>query len=65
MTPKLKEDNQFAKWFRDWMAVIQRSRASVGHRSSEKTANVDGQEHFNDAHLFGPKGRNASGRDFA
>lgn len=65
MTPKLKVDNQFAKWFRDWVAVIQRSRASVEHTPSEKTAAANGQEHSDGAHLFGPKLRTASGRYFA
>ncbi len=62
MTPKVKENKEFARWLRDWIKVIQRNRAPVEHTLPEKTASADGQEHSDDAHLFGPKRRAASGR---
>jgi hypothetical protein len=62
MTPKFKENKEFAKWLRDWIAVIQQNRASVEHTPPQKTARADGQEHSDGAHLFGPKRRAASGR---
>jgi hypothetical protein len=55
MAPKIKENKEFAKWFRDWIAVIQQNRASLERTLPEKTASADGQEHSDGAHLFGPK----------
>ena len=62
MTPKVKENKEFARWLRDWIKVIQRNPAPVEHTPPEKTASADGQEHSDDAHLSGPRRRAASGR---
>jgi hypothetical protein len=62
MKPKVKQNKEFAKWFRDWIEVIQQNRASVERMRSGKTAGVDGQEHSDGARLLGPKRRVASGR---
>lgn len=41
MTPEVKEQNQeFAKWFGEWIAVAQRSRASVESTFSKSNAEV-------------------------
>ena len=45
MTPKVKENKEFAKWFRDWIAVIQQNRASVERALRENNTSADGQEH--------------------
>jgi len=62
MKPMVKQYKEFAKWFRDWIEVIQQNRASVERIRPEKTASVDGQEHSDGARLLGPKRRVASGR---
>lgn len=62
MTPKVKENKEFARWLRDWIKVIQGNRAPVEHTPPEKTASAEGQEHSDDTHLFGPRRRAAFGR---
>jgi len=62
MTPKHKENNEFAKWVRDWIAVIQQNRDPVEGRLSEKTAHADKQEYSDGTCLLGPKLRAESGR---
>ena len=61
MTPKHKENKQFAKWVRDWIAVIQLNRDPVEGKLSEKTVRADKQEHSEGAYLFGQKLRAESG----
>ena len=65
MTPKVKENKDFARWLWDWTAAIQQKRASAEHTPAEETARADGQEHSDGAHLFGPKQRAASGKQVA
>jgi hypothetical protein len=55
MTPKVEEKAVFANWFRDWLAVIQQSRACVEGILPENAGSADGQEHSDGAHLLGPK----------
>ena len=62
MKSKVKQDNEFAKWFRDWIEVTQQNRASVERIPPEKAASVDGQEHPDGARQLGPKRRATSGR---
>jgi len=62
MTPRHKENIEFAKWVRDWIAVIEQKRDSVEGKLSEKTASADKQEHSDGAHLSDPKLRPESGR---
>ena len=62
MTPKVKENKEFANWLRDWINVIQRNPVRVEHTPRVKTASADGQEYSDDPHLFGPRRRSASGR---
>jgi hypothetical protein len=45
MTPKVKENKEFAEWFRDWIAIIQQNRASVERALRENKISADGQEH--------------------
>ena len=61
MTPKVKENKEFAKWLQDWTAVTQQNRTSVDHTPPEKTARADRQKHPDGAHLPGPNQRAASG----
>jgi hypothetical protein len=62
MKTKVKQDKEFAKWFRDWIEATQRNRASVERIRPEKTARVVVSEHPDGARLLGPKRRIASGR---
>ena len=62
MTPRHQENEEFAKWVRDWIAVIQQKRDSVEGKLSEKTASDDKEEHSDGAHLSDPKLRAESGR---
>jgi hypothetical protein len=62
MTPKHKENEKFAKWIRDWIAVIEQQRDPVEGKLSEKTASTDKQEHSDGAHLLDPKLHAESGR---
>jgi len=55
MTPKYKENKEFAKWVRDWIAAIEQKGDSVEGRLFEKTASADKQEHADGAHLLDPK----------
>ena len=59
--PEDTENRAFVNWFREWIAIIDEHRASVD-RIRVKTANTDGQDHPEDAHLAGPRQRAASGR---
>ena len=45
MSPKVKRNKEFDKWFGQWAAVIERSRVLVEHRPPEKTASADEQEY--------------------
>jgi hypothetical protein len=65
MKPIVKQNKEFAKWFRDWIEVIQQNRAAVERIRPEKTASVDGEEHSDCASVPGPKRRVASGRNVA
>jgi hypothetical protein len=60
MTPKHKENKEFVKWVRDWIAVIEQNRDPG--TLSEKTASPDKQEHSEDAYPLTPKPRAESGR---
>jgi hypothetical protein len=62
MTSKVKENEELAEWFRDWIAVIQQSLASVERTLPEKTAGANVQEHSDGTYLLGPELRAASGR---
>ena len=62
MAPKVKENREFIKWLRDWIAAIQQNGASVEHTPPEKTTRTNGQEHSDGAHLLGPKRRAKFGR---
>jgi hypothetical protein len=62
MTPKRKENEEFAKWVRDWIAAIEQKGDSVEGRSFDQTASADKQEHADGAHLSDPKLRAESGR---
>ena len=65
MTPKVKENKAFADWSRDWIAVIQQTRASVERLLPEDTGAQTDKKHFDGSPLFGPKVRAASGRHLA
>jgi hypothetical protein len=60
MTPKHKENKEFVKWVRDWIAVIEQNRDPV--ELSEKTASADKQEHSEDAYPLTPTPRAESSR---
>ena len=60
MLTKFKENREFAKCLRDWIAVIQQNRASIEHTPPQRTARAARQEHSDGGH-FGPK-RAPSGR---
>jgi hypothetical protein len=62
MKLKAKQNKEFAKWFGDWIELIEQNRASVDRVRPEKTASVDGPENSDGACLLGPKRRVASGR---
>jgi hypothetical protein len=62
MTSDPGENEEFAKWVRDWIAVIHENRDPVEGRLSEKTAHADKQEHSDGTHLLDPKLRAESGR---
>ncbi len=62
MTPRHKENEEFAKWVRDWIAVIEQKRDSVEGELSEKTGSADKQEHSDGAHSSDPKLGAESGR---
>jgi hypothetical protein len=50
MTPKVKENKEFAKWLRDWIAAIQQNRASAKDPAPDKTPRTDAHEHSDGAH---------------
>ena len=62
MTPKQKENKEFAKWVRDWIAAIQQNRDPDAGKLSEKTVSAEKQEHSEDAYPLTPKPRAESGR---
>ena len=62
MTRRHKENEEFAKWVRDWIAVIEQKRDSVEGKLSEKTASDDKEEPSDGAHLSDPKLRAESAR---
>ena len=62
MTSKVKENEEFAEWFRDWIAVIQQSLTSIERTLPEKTAGANVQEHSDGTHLLGSELRAASDR---
>jgi hypothetical protein len=62
MTPRHDENEEFAKWVKDWIAVIEQKRDSVEGKLSEKTASDDKEEPSDGAHLSDPKLRAESGR---
>jgi len=62
MTPKHKENKEFVKWVRGWIAVIELNRDPVEGKLSEKTASADNQEHSNHAYPLTPKPSAESGR---
>ena len=45
MTPDVRRNREFAKWFGEWTAAIQHSRVSVGQIPPEKTTSTDKQKH--------------------
>ena len=64
MKPKVKQNNEFPKWFQDWMELMEQDRASIERIRPEDTASLDGQEHSGGA-LASPKRRVVSGRHVA
>jgi hypothetical protein len=62
MTPKHKENKEFAKWVRDWIAAIGQNRDPVEGKLSEKTTSADKQKRSDDAYPLTPKPRAESGR---
>jgi hypothetical protein len=62
MKPKVKQNQEFVKWFRDWIQVIRQNRAPVERMRPEKMTSADGQEHSGGGCLIGPKRPVASGR---
>jgi len=62
MTPKHKENKEFVKWVRDWLAVIEQNRDPVEGKLSEKTTSADKQEHSDDADPLTPTPHAESGR---
>jgi hypothetical protein len=64
MKPNAKQNNEFAKWFQNWVAVTQQDRASVEPTRPEKAGREDGQEPCDSACLF-TEGQVTCGRDVA
>ena len=62
MVPKTEENKEFAKWLRGWIAVIQKSRASLERTLPRRQPTQTGREDSSGAHSSGPKLRAASGR---
>jgi hypothetical protein len=62
MTPKHKENEEFAKWVRDGIAVIEQKSDPIEGKLSEKTASSDKQKHSDVVYPLTPKLRAESGR---
>jgi hypothetical protein len=62
MTPKHKENEEFANWVRDWIAVIERKSDPVEGNLAENTASADKQKHSDVVYPLTPKLRAESGR---
>jgi ferric-dicitrate binding protein FerR (iron transport regulator) len=65
MPPKVKENKDFEKWMRDWIAASQQNRAPVQDTLREKTSSADLEEPSDDAQLSAPKRRAVSSRHVA
>jgi len=65
MISNIEENKAFAKWLRDWIALIQQNRSWAEQRPLETVVGTNGQEHSEGAHLLGPKRRAACGRYLA
>ena len=62
MTTTQKENEEFAQWVQDWIAVIQQNRDPVEGKLSEKKDRAHKQEYSEGANLPDPKPRAKSGR---
>ena len=65
MTPKLTENEEFAQWFRDWIATIQQNRTQLERTLLKRATTAAGQEYSDGSPLLDPKLRVAQGRHVA
>ena len=54
MTPEINENTAFAKWFREWTAIIHKHRAPAERIPANMTSTNE-EEHSDGVRLVGPK----------
>jgi hypothetical protein len=57
MTLEVKENNEFAKWLKQWTTIIQQSRVLADRLPPGKTTSADRQKHsaYRDARIPGQR----------